>query len=291
MTEPQPAAVEVHRPPPWLPATGLRVPAAPAAHDGAQARVLLRELQAGTTADAPTTTADLHTAERLIAGLAQHHAPSADHSWRVAAVVLAMAGRMPPLGFSLPDVILAALLHDIGKLALPVALLNSSTTLSSTDRTLVRAHPLAGALLLTEHGLPPAARRAALCHHEWWNGRGYPAQVEGRAIPRVARAVGAADMLVAITEPGRHYRAARSVMQAMAELREVSGTQLDPAAVHWLGHVAAAADLEALIADAAFCREAVRKFLQRFLQPAAAAAGGRPRAAARAGGRRHQDMA
>jgi putative nucleotidyltransferase with HDIG domain len=263
MTEPHVMRMQAHAAPPWAPLRMTDAPA-PRAEEVERARALLRTLQA-TTREEPTTLRDLEAAETLLAQLQRHHTPSAEHSWRVAGVVLAMAGRMPPVGFSLLDVILAALLHDIGKLALPDILLNSAATLTVAERMLVRTHPVAGALLLEEHGLPLAARRAALCHHEWWNGRGYPAQVQGRAIPRVARAVAAADMLVAMTEPGRHYRAASSVAQAMTELGEQSGSQLDPAAVHWLGHVTAAADLERLIADPAFCRDAVRKFLGRLV--------------------------
>lgn len=203
-------------------------------------------------------------ADDLIAQLGQHHPPSSDHSWRVAAVVMAIVGRAPSYGLAPADAILAGLLHDIGKLKIPATILCSPDRLGPVELRLVRAHPRAGAEILLRSGMPANSINGALFHHEHWNGLGYPGGLAGLAIPRVARLVSVADVLVAMVEPGRQYREPLPIPDATERLEGLAGSQLDAAYVPWLRQMIGRADLERLVADPAFCRRSVMKFLARF---------------------------
>lgn len=121
------------------------------------------------------------------------------------------------------DLEVAAGLHDIGKLAI-IHLVSSPDTLSGSEWSLVRLHPVLCRMILQAAGLEAAAQVAA-SHHERWDGTGYPNGLAGTAIPIEARILAAADTLVALTEP-RSYR--NGNLNPVSELRRAAGTQLDP---------------------------------------------------------------
>src|SRR3954453_22478423 len=116
-------------------------------------------------------------------------------------------------------------LHDIGKLALPDAVLNKPGPLDDDEMQLVRTHPVLGAELVRAWG-EPAAARFVLEHHERMDGTGYPAGLAGDAITLEGRILHAVDAFTAMTSD-RPYRAASTAEQAIAELRAMSGTQFD----------------------------------------------------------------
>ncbi len=124
----------------------------------------------------------------------------------------------------------AALLHDLGKLGLPDAILNKPGPLDPEERAVLMTHPVLGAELLERAG--PLASLAPLirAHHEWFNGEGYPQGLKGQAIPLESRIVSVVHAFVTMT-CDRPYRAARSPDDALAELRSGRGTQFDPAIV------------------------------------------------------------
>jgi HD-GYP domain-containing protein (c-di-GMP phosphodiesterase class II) len=123
-----------------------------------------------------------------------------------------------------------AIVHDVGKLAVPAALLDHPGALTAEDRRLLRGHAVAGADLL--------ARRAGLEHladpvrhvHEMWDGRGYPDGLRGEAIPLLARIVCVVDAYDAMTNH-RAYRRALSDAEARIRLAVGAGHQFDPAVV------------------------------------------------------------
>ncbi len=125
---------------------------------------------------------------------------------------------------------LAALFHDIGKLALPRQLLHKATALTSEEFAHIRTHCLKGALLLSRLHAPQALVRAVYHHHERWDGHGYPAGLAGEAIPLGARLIAISDAFAVMTS-GRSYQAPRTAFEALAELHRHAGSQFDPALV------------------------------------------------------------
>jgi two-component system cell cycle response regulator len=120
----------------------------------------------------------------------------------------------------------AARLHDIGKLAVPDAILNKPGPLDEEEFRIVKTHPVVGATLLNSWGLAGPAT-IVLQHHERLDGSGYPAGLRGDEICIESRIVHAADAYVAMIED-RRYRKAMMHDEALAELARHSGTQFDP---------------------------------------------------------------
>jgi putative nucleotidyltransferase with HDIG domain len=137
---------------------------------------------------------------------------------------------------------LGALLHDIGKLAVPEAVLVKPGELNDVERAQMRRHPGAGAWMLRAIGVAREALPGVLFHHERWDGRGYPAGLAGASIPLEARILAVVDAFDAMTSI-RPYRGARPVADALAELQRCAGSQFDPAIVDVFLAVSLAGDL------------------------------------------------
>lgn len=138
----------------------------------------------------------------------------------------------------LPDhdqsiVYLAALLHDIGKVAVSDGVLNKPGPLLVEERDLVRSHVRVGYDLISRVPGLEAVAQAVLHHHEWYDGTGYPDGLAGDAIPIAARIVGAADAYCAMISK-RGYRDACTAAQARVELQRGAGTQFDPRVIETL---------------------------------------------------------
>jgi HD-GYP domain-containing protein (c-di-GMP phosphodiesterase class II) len=127
----------------------------------------------------------------------------------------------------------AAALHDIGELGVPEAILNKPGPLTEDERPAVERTPLIGEGILSPVDFMADARPLVRAAHERWDGTGYPDGLAGEQIPLGARILFACDTYDAITSE-RPYRAALSAEDAEAELRRVSGTQLDPRVVEAL---------------------------------------------------------
>lgn len=127
----------------------------------------------------------------------------------------------------LRDIVLAAELRDIGKIALPFELLQKPGPLDEHEWELVRRHPTIGAHILL--GAPALARVAAIvaASHERFDGTGYPGGIAGQEIPIGSRVVFVCDAYSAMTAD-RPYRAALATAAALVELRRHAGTQFDP---------------------------------------------------------------
>jgi diguanylate cyclase (GGDEF)-like protein len=124
----------------------------------------------------------------------------------------------------------ASELHDVGKVAIPDAILGKPGPLTDEEWAFVRRHPVIGERIIL--AAPALAKVAALVRasHERWDGNGYPDRLPGGAIPPGARIVAVADAYAAMTA-GRPYRPARTPADALAELQHGAGTQFDPAVV------------------------------------------------------------
>ena len=133
----------------------------------------------------------------------------------------------------------AAVLHDLGKLALPRAILDYAHVLDRTRRRIMQQHALLGAALLAAAREPwlRLARSICLCHHERWDGSGYPAGLAGAAIPLAARLTSVVDVYDALRSQ-RCYKRAMDHAQAMAILLQgddrVQPAHFDPEALQAL---------------------------------------------------------
>ncbi|HEX8741699.1 MAG TPA: HD-GYP domain-containing protein [Thermoleophilaceae bacterium] len=129
---------------------------------------------------------------------------------------------------------IAALLHDVGKIAIPNEILNKPAKLTDEEFALMKTHTLEGQALLDRVGgrLAKVGAIVRSCH-ERWDGRGYPDGLTGEDIPEAARIVFCCDAYSAMTT-NRPYRKAMPVAEAVAELRSNSGTQFEPRVVEAL---------------------------------------------------------
>ncbi|MBZ5687049.1 MAG: diguanylate cyclase [Acidobacteriia bacterium] len=121
----------------------------------------------------------------------------------------------------------AALLHDIGKLAVPEQIINKPGKLTPEEFEKMKVHPLVGAEILDRVAFPYPVAPIVRAHHERWDGSGYPEGVAGENIPIGARILAAVDCLDALASH-RQYRPALPLSEAMAKVKEKSGTWFDP---------------------------------------------------------------
>jgi putative two-component system response regulator len=119
------------------------------------------------------------------------------------------------------------LLHDIGKIGVPEALLSKPGPLTPDEWVVLRRHPEIGERICRPLGLSHSFAPVVRHHHERWDGGGYPDGLRHRAIPVGARIVAIADAYDAMTHD-RPYRKAFAVSHALEELRDQSGRQFDP---------------------------------------------------------------
>ena len=123
-----------------------------------------------------------------------------------------------------------ALLHDIGKTGVPASILNKPGALTAIEREIVRDHPVLGYKMTEGLGFLEETGEIILCHHERFDGTGYPRGLAGRSIPFSARVFALADTLDAITSD-RPYRKGRCFEEAFREIGRARGSQFDPAVV------------------------------------------------------------
>ncbi len=140
------------------------------------------------------------------------------HEVRVAALSSRIAEEMGLPERDIDDIEMAALVHDIGKLAVPAEILTKPGKLSEAEFALIREHPAEGHEILKQIVFPSPVAEIALRHHERMDGSGYPGGLAGDDIPLVARIVAVADVVEAMSSH-RPYRPAVGLEAAMDELR------------------------------------------------------------------------
>ncbi len=123
-----------------------------------------------------------------------------------------------------------ALLHDSGKMAVPDSVLKKPGPLTPKEWEVIRRHPALGYGLVRDVKLVPEVGNIILCHHERYDGTGYPKGLRGEAIPLEARIFAVADTLDAVTSH-RPYRAPRDFCAARREMTANAGGQFDPRVV------------------------------------------------------------
>jgi putative nucleotidyltransferase with HDIG domain len=165
------------------------------------------------------------------------HAYTGDHSRDVVELALAVADELGLSPTQRRRVEFGALLHDVGKLAVPKEIIDKPGPLNDAEWQIIRRHTIEGeAMLRKVGGVPGDAGEVVRASHEHFDGGGYPDGLRAAEIPVEARIVSCCDAYSAMTT-NRSYRPARSRAAAIAELRRCSGGQFDPAVVHGLVRV------------------------------------------------------
>jgi putative nucleotidyltransferase with HDIG domain len=124
----------------------------------------------------------------------------------------------------------AGMLHDVGKLGVPTKVLQKTGPLTEEELAAIQLHPMRGLEIVRQIGFLTEALDGIMHHHERMDGKGYPMGLAGDEIPEFARVIAVADAFDSMTST-RSYRGARSVGEAVAELRKCSGMQFDPVLV------------------------------------------------------------
>jgi ribonuclease P protein subunit RPR2 len=167
------------------------------------------------------------------------------HAERVAAYGLAIARATGSRLSGDPEIEFGFLLHDVGKVAIPDAILFKPDPLSDDERRLMERHPTIGWEILRDIDFLGAAKDVVRSHHERWDGLGYPDGLTGPAIPYAARVFAVADTLDALTTD-RPYRKAMNFGEARAIIVDGAGSQFDPDVVAAFGQIQDA-DLHAIV--------------------------------------------
>jgi putative nucleotidyltransferase with HDIG domain len=170
------------------------------------------------------------TLEALGDALDLKDAETEGHSKRVTAFTIALARGAGIAPHQIPVVARGAFLHDIGKMAIPDAILLKPSKLQSDEQKVMREHCARGYQMLRKIPFLQEAAEIVYSHQEHYDGSGYPRGLKGEEIPLGARIFAVADTLDAITSD-RPYRKATSFAAARLEIKRCAGTQFDPKVV------------------------------------------------------------
>jgi PAS domain S-box-containing protein len=152
------------------------------------------------------------------------------HTQRVTEMTVRLARQLGVAESDLLHIRRGALLHDIGKIAISDTILLKNSSLSEEERQMLYKHPLYAYEMLSAIDYLRPALDIPYCHHERWDGRGYPHGLKGKQIPLAARIFAVVDAYDAMTSD-RPYRRALSRHEALTELQRQSGEQFDPQVV------------------------------------------------------------
>lgn len=162
----------------------------------------------------------------LVALLELRDPYTSGHAERVSAYTLAIGGALGMDTREQHDLELGCLLHDIGKVVIPDAILQKPAELTAEEREIVNAHPAQGASILANIKGTEQIIEAVRHHHEWFNGTGYPDGLSGDRIPLAARILAVADSFDAMHSE-RPYRDALPVEEVLSRLENAAGEQFD----------------------------------------------------------------
>lgn len=152
------------------------------------------------------------------------------HLYRVQGYVEAIAVHLGLSPETVDELGYSSIMHDVGKLLIPDSVLGKPGKLTEAEWQVMRQHPEFGYRILSQKEFFATAREVALCHHERWDGAGYPRGLRGEQIPLAARITAVADIYDALTTE-RPYKQAWTEQEALAEILRLRGTHLDPTIV------------------------------------------------------------
>jgi len=163
----------------------------------------------------------------LVSLMGLSHKDTGDHGERVMCMAEGLARLAGVPGEALHDLKIGALLHDIGKLAIPEAVLRRQGPLNPQEVALIRQHPQFGRDLLEQANFPRMVLDIVYAHHERWDGSGYPLGLRGDQTPLAARVVSIVDAWDALGSD-RGYRTEWPQARVLDYLRDGAGSQFDP---------------------------------------------------------------
>jgi diguanylate cyclase (GGDEF)-like protein/putative nucleotidyltransferase with HDIG domain len=175
----------------------------------------------------------LRTIEALALAIDAKDHTTHDHLQRVRVYAVEIGKELGISGDELEALKAAALLHDIGKLAVPEHIINKPGRLTAEEFEKMKIHPVVGAEILERVNFPYSVAPIVRCHHEKWDGSGYPNGLKGEEIPIAARILAAVDCLDAMASD-RQYRRALPLDKAMEHVANLSGCDFDPKVVEIL---------------------------------------------------------
>lgn len=201
----------------------------------------LEELVAERTAELDKALEEIENAYRmtlkaLVQALETRDFETHGHSERVVTFSLRLGYELGLDKDALRDLELGALLHDIGKIGVPDAVLRKPAKLNDEEWNKMKLHPIHGQKILRNIGFLEGATRVVSQHHEKWDGSGYPQGLRGEEIDIGARIFSVVDAFDAMVSD-RVYRKGCSYEDAVAELERFAGTQFDPVVVEAFKHV------------------------------------------------------
>jgi diguanylate cyclase (GGDEF)-like protein len=168
--------------------------------------------------------------EMLVQALYEREPGLGRHAQTVAEMACAVGRAVGLAGESLEELRVAATLHDVGKLAIPDAVLRKPGPLDADEWAFVKKHTVIGERILAASPAWRGAAKIVRATHEHWDGAGYPDGVAGAEIPLASRIIEVCDAFSAMTSP-RPYRTQVGREEAFEELRRCAGTQFDPSVV------------------------------------------------------------
>lgn len=171
------------------------------------------------------------TIDRLSLALSLRDEETGRHIERMSRYAVVVAESLDLSDWSPEEVRLAAALHDVGKIGVPDSILLKPAALSADEYSTMQRHAQIGYQLLADgrSALIDLAADIALCHHEWWNGGGYPRGLKEDEIPPLARVAAVTDVFDALTSD-RVYRPALSIDETMAMMAPLRGRHFEPRA-------------------------------------------------------------
>src|ERR671928_423581 len=155
------------------------------------------------------------------------------HAQRIAAIADEIAHEFHLARHDRGSLYVAALLHDLGEVAMERDYIQATGALSADERLDLARHPVIGEREASRVGADRAAQLLVRWHHEWWNGAGYPDALRREEIPLAARILRVVDSYAALTD-ARPFRPALTVEKARRELIDRAGIEFDPSVVNVL---------------------------------------------------------
>ena len=168
----------------------------------------------------------MHVVSSLASAIDAKDTYTNGHSDRVARYSREIARRAGYEGGRLEDIYMMGLLHDVGKIGIPDAVINKPARLTDEEYDIIKTHPIMGARILGNIKEMPKLANGARWHHERFDGRGYPDKLSGEDIPEEARIIAVADAYDAMTSH-RSYREPLSQDVVRAEIEKGKGSQFD----------------------------------------------------------------
>jgi ribonuclease P protein subunit RPR2 len=173
------------------------------------------------------------TAAALAEAIEARDSGTGGHVHRVTALAQELLMLVDPAMAADEQLSFGFLLHDVGKIGVPDAVLRKPGPLDAAERQIMDTHPAVGHRIVGQAGFSPLVAEIVLTHHERWDGLGYPQGLRGDEIPLATRLFAVADCLDAMTDD-RPYRPGLTLDEAIEEVVRHSGSQFDPAAVEAL---------------------------------------------------------